>query len=385
MVKVVFSLLLLFASALPAQQTWDAVREQRIGSVDHPEQSLTRIGDVILGANGVIYVAQPQDGLIKVFDRTGQSIQTIGGRGRGPGEFEALRTIGFIGDTLYATDTRLRRVSHFNREGSLIRTYDLASPLIVEGPRQVYPPTVPVLLLDDGTALVWPSMSVAWRAAGNDRLPLWRLDMSTLEIDTIAEVTLGIPNAIVTHAGRRLGVPKPFPDAPLFELHADGSGLVVVDREISTGDNPARFRVTKITLTGDTTFASVFEYEPQPITSALVNDAISSISAELARRYADSPPTSRIRHDLEQAGHIPDRLPPVLEMATGVDGSIWIKREAVQNGRSLWQVLGAQGTVIAEIRLGTRESVRYAAENALLTVERDELDVPYINRYRIAK
>jgi hypothetical protein len=377
---------LIACATLPAQQAarWTVKEQIRIGAVDGSAQALTRVGDVLLGEDGQIYIAQPDDQTIRVFSHDGQLIRTIGRAGKGPGEFERLFTVGFLGDTLYATDQGLRRVSLFTPTGDLIRTYDLATPLISSAPRYAYSPTVPKVLLSDGTALVSPSISVAWLAAGKDRIPMWRFHIDRFSLDTIAQAEYEVPNAIITHQGRRLGVPKPFPDAPMHSFLADGTGVLIVHRKTAPGRRTATFRIAKVDLSGDTVFQREIQYDPVRLPESLIAEAVADIHERLSRR-PPAPSEREILAGLREGGHLPEVLPPVADAASGLDGTIWIKREQGPASQTLWQVFNAEGTPIASVELERKQSVKLVSGATLVVTELDDLDVPYVTVYRIQK
>lgn len=70
---------------------------------------------------GRIFVSDMQDQAIKVFDTNGDFIQTIGRQGEGPGEFASVGRMTFLPDgRLMVTDSRMNRLSLFDREGTYI-------------------------------------------------------------------------------------------------------------------------------------------------------------------------------------------------------------------------------------------------------------------------
>lgn len=54
-------------TAKPA--TWKLVPDLRIGSIDDTDYSLTSVGGIAIGADGTMYVSQPLDRQIVMFDR----------------------------------------------------------------------------------------------------------------------------------------------------------------------------------------------------------------------------------------------------------------------------------------------------------------------------
>jgi hypothetical protein len=80
------------------------------------------IGTVLADGDGNIYVRDFRANEIVVLDSEGQRVRAIGRRGEGPGEFHALQSIAWYGDTLLALDSQLRRIVAFDREGRVLKT-----------------------------------------------------------------------------------------------------------------------------------------------------------------------------------------------------------------------------------------------------------------------
>lgn len=384
MVNTIVTLLAIVAGATPVQaERWTVREELRIGSADDSAQALTRVGDVLIGRDGLIYIAQPADQTIRVFDDAGRLVRSIGRSGSGPGEFQMLQHIGFVRDTLYATDQALRRVSFFVPASGFVRTQALASPLIGTQPPEIYSPTVPSRLLPDGTSLVWPSIAVRWLAAGKNRIPMFRLSSDAMKLDTIAQAEFEVPNVVINFQGRGIGATKPFPDGPLYSFLVDGTGVLIVRRRVAAVRS-ATFHVGKVDLAGDTVFLREIQYQPVPVSEVLISEAVAQIHERLARR-PPSPGPNDILTALRDGNHIPRTLPPVTEASSGSDGTIWLKRERTQAPRTVWQVLSPDGTLRATVELGRNQSVKAVSGNTLIVTELDSLDVPYVVRYRILK
>ena len=75
------------------------------------------VRSVVADAAGAIYVADVQANEIRVFGADGAHLRTIGRSGDGPGEFNALYALAWIGDTLAAFDPRNGRISFLSPEG----------------------------------------------------------------------------------------------------------------------------------------------------------------------------------------------------------------------------------------------------------------------------
>lgn len=95
------------------------VEELRIGTESGgPDYALSRVTSVRIDGDGSIYVSQPQENLIRVFDSEGRFVRRIGRSGEGPGEFRQMGGSRWIGeDTLVVIDHRLHRVSYWTSPG----------------------------------------------------------------------------------------------------------------------------------------------------------------------------------------------------------------------------------------------------------------------------
>jgi len=104
----------------------EPVRLASIGSVGLEEggpDEFGRVNSIVSDANGHIYVADGPNFEIRVFDASGRHLRTFGRQGGGPGEFGALYSLAWIGDTLLALDPNNARISLLTPEGDPIGTW----------------------------------------------------------------------------------------------------------------------------------------------------------------------------------------------------------------------------------------------------------------------
>lgn len=130
---LIFGIFILFSSLSMAQQSNSIeiasvkiVEELVLGknNIQSLNESFGRIKDVAVGQEGTIYVADEGSMNIKVFNKTGDYIGSIGRRGRGPGEFLSLREITISNkNKLVVVDIRQFRISKFNKDGEILDTY----------------------------------------------------------------------------------------------------------------------------------------------------------------------------------------------------------------------------------------------------------------------
>lgn len=87
------------------------------------------IQNIDVDSNGLIYVSDWKTNNIRVFSKSGELIQTIGRRGRGPGEFEQIDGSGINhSGLLYAFDVNLIRVSIYDYQSKSVLRKTLNIP-----------------------------------------------------------------------------------------------------------------------------------------------------------------------------------------------------------------------------------------------------------------
>ena len=113
------------AEPLHPEQSVTFEEELTIGEEGESEDvTLYRPRDILVDEMDNIYISDYQDGAIKVFDPDGNYIRSIGKKGEGPGEFQALSAIAFLPDgSLLAFDIRTRRTSLFDGKGEFVSSH----------------------------------------------------------------------------------------------------------------------------------------------------------------------------------------------------------------------------------------------------------------------
>lgn len=88
---------------------------------------LVGVRDAVVLPDGRVAIANRGTGEIRVFHADGTHAVSMGGAGRGPGEFGALEVIErWVGDSIMGWDVRQQRVSIFDAQGNHGRTFRVA-------------------------------------------------------------------------------------------------------------------------------------------------------------------------------------------------------------------------------------------------------------------
>jgi hypothetical protein len=104
------------------------------------------VNSVVADADGNVYIADGRNREVRVFGPTGAHLRTFGRGGGGPGEFGALYSLAWMGDTLLALDPGNARIALLSKTGEALGTWRwmalTGSVQIVRffptGPRDVY-------------------------------------------------------------------------------------------------------------------------------------------------------------------------------------------------------------------------------------------------------
>lgn len=257
--------------------------ELRIGSSFDSAVALTRVPTLTVRTDGWIYVAQPQETTIKVFDSHGQPQSRIGRNGGGPGEFRTLTRVGWLGDTLWTIDSRLRRVTFFSQAGAYLGEMPMdyvagggsGVALAIDG------------LLETGVIIGEPvaetRLALGRRVAEMPVVMMTRdgSNAATLEVRDLRKRRF----IVQSRQGVVVSTYQPLDDSPLIDISSDGSALVSVERAAATDGSTHSFRILKITPTMDTVFAREVAYLPVKVPQAVADSFVSQGAKALTNLF----------------------------------------------------------------------------------------------------
>lgn len=358
---------------------WDLEAQLRIGSHDDPAQALTAVGELVLGANGAVYISQPQEQRIKVFSSSGELVLTIGRKGDGPGEFSSIGSMGWLGDTLYVSDPYSRRVSLFRPDGTYVRSISNNWPAI----QDVYRVLGIDRLMDDGTVVVATQVPSQLIADGSvTALPLVRMDTAGSVLATVAEISVRNSQMAMPVGNGALYSPQPFGDAPLFGVSPVGDFVVVLDRRAATSHQDAIMRFIKITSGGDTVVTQGMLYDPVRFQTELIDSILDHRSAAVTGLFGSA---REARAAFSERIFRPSFFPPASAIAVASEDMVFIRREALSSSEALWEVVTSEGTHLGSVSMPSSGRVFRANGNEVWATVRDEFDVTYVVRYRVTR
>ena len=356
-------------------------REVRIGSVDDPDYIFGPITVLSVGPDGLLYTMHWGEGAIRRWTPDGAPAGSVGREGEGPGEFQRAAGMGFFGDSLWVWDSRAYRVSYFDLAGEFLGSVttrfefgDMDEP----APRPSRP-------LRDGTFIGSAPASATGIALGTlTETPYVHMDADGNRLARIWSRPFEPRDvfAIMSDDGGSFSS-QPFGDG--YIPSTGENGLLVIEHRAWTGNGEAAVKVTKIGLDGDTLFTAAVPYDPVPLPSERYDSAVAVIVDQWRNR-----PFSASEADIRKAMYRPSYLPALRGITQAEDGTIWLRRyDPVESetGEQMteWWVLDADGSPLARAETPAGLSLRVINGDTVWGVERDELDVEYIVRYRLTK
>jgi hypothetical protein len=380
------------AGAVP---TWTLRREVQFGNTNGSIAQLGMPQAATLAPNGHVMVFDYKGSQIKEFDAQGSFLRAIGRPGVAAGEFRNVHSLGFLGDTLWASDVDANRVTLFPPGARSPIGFAMRYPPARLGDNGQFvsglQSSTPLAMLTSGVGVAQSALLFL----GQEPIPLdLPAPIVLLRRDGSIADTVASP---VIHHGRDLMldvklpngskgggfiVDQPFEAGPFWGARPDGRGLAILEAPIVAPSTvaDAAFTVRTTDSTGRIVRSRSYSYQPVPVTTQVRDGAVRAVVARAFEADAEQ--------QVRAAMVVPAFMPPVTALVAGRDGSIWIRREAVGNTAirgGTWNVIDPAGTLVAVVTMPTDLWVLYADMDQLLGVERDTAGIQSVVRYRVVR
>lgn len=387
MTSVIVSFIFL-TLALAQQRSWPIIpltEVSRFGGIEAGALSFVRLVDVAHGPNGTIYIAQQNTPHIVALGVESSRAWTFGQSGKGPGDFQAPASLGFVADTLWVADFGARRLTMFDDRHKATRIVTASD----HGISRYFSGIRPVGFFADGKVLAVPVLNRAFISSGVvTSMPLYRLNSSGEVIDTLASVRIGNDLRVLYHpAGRGAGAAmfvQQLSDDPLWRLAGDGSGVFLLTRTIESGRRVHTFTITKVSAEGDTIFKKAFNYPALRVSERLADSLIQDAATTLLKSKFRSD-LKDAKRDVRRAFFLPETFPAVLSMTAGTDGRLWVELASNDPRRRDWLALSGKGEVLGLIKLPVEQKVLESMNQHLWTAYYDEMGIGYLTHHRIGR
>ncbi len=119
--------LVIFSDTIPKDSFYNHISHIRIVQPQAGQGIFLEPGSNVHYSNGEIFIQDNSSDKIYRFDQDGILLNSIGGKGRGPGEFIDIQNMQISNDTIVIFSLSGRRVDFFHKDGSHISSKDLAT------------------------------------------------------------------------------------------------------------------------------------------------------------------------------------------------------------------------------------------------------------------
>lgn len=349
----------------------------RIGALDGAEgEVLYQVIGASLLSGGRLAVGNAGSHQIRFYDANGTLASSVGGEGDGPGEFRDLTWVGPAGaDSVAAFDDDGRRVTVFDADGVLARTFRLAE-FRNPGSEEEPVPRSPMMegRLDGGSFVVGtipivttgptftgiPDDSVNYYFIGDDGASD-RGPIAVPASESWVESTESTASVSSVPLGRRT-------DAT---VGADVLWIGMTDSNDILGygeDGALRLIIRRDVTPRSVTPADIERYKNERM--------------ELA---ADNPGwLDFLRENFERVPFA-SHHPLFSSIAATEDGGVWIEEYAFDSDESIWTVYGPDGQPVGSARLPPDARILRIAGDSLVLRRQDELSVEYVEIYGVGE
>jgi len=325
------------------------------GALDGPN-ALTHVNDLVVSEAGLVFVAQPSECVIKVFYPDGSLRETIGGRGRGPGEFQEIGNITLVGGELHVYDPVLSRRTVFNQDGTRVRDERVR----VQG---VLPQWLRELHANGDVDLARVEELPSRFEDPSPQRSYWLVVDSGTVLDTLGMFRRPEQSIVLRHDRGWYYQGQPFDTFPV--LVPDEGRAWLVRR--TNGD------IVELTMSRDTAAAYKVGLPQSPVDRQAINRAVDPILNRIEGRIRNA------RQALEDALLVPDSLPALYGATAGRDGTVWLRSRDL----GTWWIVSTRTRRLYEVGIPGGVGVKWSDQGSVWGVRLGEFDEPYVVQYAL--
>jgi hypothetical protein len=331
---------------------WRLERAASVGGEAADERSMLYSAQIVSeDPEGRFYVLNMGDRRIAVFDSAGRFVRTLGNRGHGPGEFNSPIALAPAGDEMYVLDAVPARLMRYRRnDGAFVGDLPLEAkssvPMRMEVGRDGRV-AVELKPMSPRTSEVTTASLVGWVDAAGGITPMVDLD----------SVTRLRHNTDTPQGTRSLVMDAPFAPRPVWTLDGHGGVLFGHGREYI-----------------------VYHATPAGRALAFRGDGEAAAVTQVDRDGFLSSVRGRQLRDVQ----FPERKGFFGRLVVDPQGLVWVQRP----GESLtetWEVRTLDGRRLGRLQVPAGMRVLAVTPHSLYVVQKDELDVETLHRYRLLR
>jgi hypothetical protein len=339
-----------------------------LGTSGAPVEVFNRIATVRTQRSGHIIVANRTPPELRVFDREGRHVRTIGRSGQGPGEYEDISDIVVRpGDALAVLDRRQRRITFLRPDGAY------ASSLAFDPPFRTSPYTVSIGALDDGTMLIGYS-----EVTTNTPSPQPVSVFQHIGRYNLAGVRLDSAGQFFTGENFLQAAPRGMGGFAFWDRTWGRTGQVIATGSTFVAGDASAMEVKRYSTTG-----AVLETHRVPIPRKAVTPAdIAAFKRTSLARVSGDPAVAQRR--VEEMPY-PQQYPAYERFLVDARGRIWLKEYVYPAGPNRWWILEPRTREALAVLLPARFVPTEIGTSDVVGIWRDEDDVEHVRVYRLLR
>jgi hypothetical protein len=339
---------------------WQVVEDLRLGTQQEDAPDLFgNVASLAIDAEGRIWVLDDRALEIRIFDRDGRYVRTVGREGGGPGEFESPQAIHQAPDgKMWVPDPRNNRLSIFDTSGAYVESTHMPGgfgtarwPGGFDEAGYYY---LPIRTVDGAFSLALVRLTAAQAVIDTLRVPTdpKERDVFVLRLPNNGRAEMNVPFA--GHFEWRLA-----PSGNLWGMLAD------------------EYRLYEFSAEGDTLRTVTRAFTPLPVTDA-----------EMEAERSELEPFIRAGGNVDWS-KIPRTKPATVHFFIDDEGNLWVMPETApeEEGRLL-DVFAPDGRFLGTVRLPfvpEMAPLPLIHNSTFYCETKDELGVSYVVRARIVK
>lgn len=339
-----------------------------LGASGAPAELFSRIATVRRQRSGHIVVANRAPAELRVFDRDGRYVRTIGREGQGPGEFQDISDVVVRrGDSLVVLDRRQRRFTFLRPDGGYVSSFNFDPPFSTS----LYNASIGAL--DDGTVLVGYS-EVATNTPSPQPVLVYqhvgRYSTAGVRFDSAGKYFVG--ENFLQAAPRSMG------GFAFWDRTWGRTGEVVATGNTFIAGDASAMEVRRHSTTG-----ALLETHRVPIPRKAVSAAdIAAYKRAALARVSGDPAVAQRR--VEEMPY-PQEYPAYERFLVDARGRIWIKEFLTAPGPNRWLILDPRTREAQPVLLPARFVPTEIGATDVIGVWRDADDVEHVRAYRLLR
>lgn len=318
-----------------------------------------RVTAVALGPDGNVFVADVRNREIRVFGLDGAHRRTFGRDGEGPGEFRSIYSIAWVGDRLLTYDPHLGRIGEFSAGGEWLGQRATAGGWTGSPADLRFYPVGPNEVFRNALGADMESVWVGHHSSGDtgDTIPWVR---SEGDFPGAVEPVFCEAEGVIGFYGA--------PFAAKFAQHPASGGVMYSAWGYF-------YRIAVIGSAGDTLRVIERALPAEPI-----SDAEWAVGNEEYDEFRERYPNASCRPRVFSR---PDRKPFIDKMYMAPDGKLWV--EVIRTAGNRWGFFDPEGRLLGSVPAAPYKdrSVPAFAEDYLATIRQDELELDYVDIWRL--